>query len=64
MIGFHAYPTGGFGPFSADPTSFAGMFAYVDAFIDEVQAVSALARVRFFMLRYSFAVLRNTRVHA
>jgi hypothetical protein len=42
LIGFHAYPTGSFSP---DPTTFAGMFTYVDAFISEVVAVSALARV-------------------
>lgn len=34
MIGFHGYPTGPFGPFTRDPTTFAGMFTYLDDFVE------------------------------
>jgi len=44
-IGYHAYPTNG--GYSPDPTTFAGMFAYVDEFVDErVSAVDAVIRAQ------------------
>ena len=41
-IGFHSYPTNG--GYTKDPSTFAGMYAYVDGFVAEVAAVSALAQ--------------------
>jgi hypothetical protein len=40
FIGFHAYPTNG--GYSPDPTTFAGLFTYVDEFVTKVQAVDAV----------------------
>ena len=39
-IGYHAYPTNG--PYSPDPSSFEGMFEYVDNFVQEVLSVDSV----------------------
>ena len=40
IIGYHAYPTNG--PYTPDPTSFALMFDYVDAYIEGVKVVDSV----------------------